>query len=317
MQQITWKQFRTHYESEGIGSLAIKTQDQWYRVADLFERVAKPKDFADVDRIQLIKFADYMRKLKLSQATSDVYMSKIKAAIKWGYDRGLIETMPVYKSQKIVGNGKAEPSRSVTDAELDRILECVPLVRRQDAPLWIRLLKGANQADLRMSELLELSWNPASRVRLMVFDGRPLVHFTNSRIQRGQKNGKVEVHPVGPEFWRIVTHDCDGNELPQDGYAFPMLGFEHPDIQMSRGNVDKMLRTIAELAGVVTEDLSGKLASMHDIGRKVYIRRLLENPNISDHELRKLVRHSSLKTTIRHYGHMEAKSLGRHLGWND
>lgn len=316
MAAITWKQFRTLYE-QGIAHLAIKTQDQWYRVAAELEKACKPKTLADLDRVKLIQFSDHLRKLGLGQTSIDTYMAKVKAAIKWGYDRGLIESMPVYKSQKIVGAGTSIPSRSVTDEEFDRILECVPIVRRDDAPLWIRLLKGANQADLRMSELLELSWNPTSRVRLMVFDGRPLVHFTNSSTQRGQKNGKVEVHPVGPEFWRIVTHDCDGNEIPQTGYAFPMLGFDNPHVQMSRGNVDKSLRRITELAGIVTEDMSGKLASMHDIGRKVYIRRLLENPNISDHELRKLVRHGSLKTTIRHYGHMEAKSLGRHLGWND
>lgn len=310
-----WRQFRAAYERH-LSPLAASSQDQWWRVAEGFERVCKPKLLEDVSRDDVLLYAGYLRD-NYKPSSQKQYLRVLKSALKWAHEEGLLKEPVRYKAAKLVSGGTTIPSRAVTDAELELILGVIPDIRRRngDAPLWVRLIAAMNWADLRVSEILRLSWEPEANVRLLETDsGRPMIHFCE---KRSQKAWKPAAHPISKQFWEIASTDTEGKHLVDpEGYCFPMFGFGEPHRQRARNDVGNIIKRFVSAADVVTNEFTSQLAGTHDIGRKAYIARLMKDRRISPFELRKLVRHSSLETTVKHYDFHNAEELGsKFLGW--
>ena len=308
----TWKKFREFYERH-IGDLSGSSQDEIYRVLGDFESTIRPRRVEDVDGADIELYVDDLRRRGLSKATIQKKMRWLKSIFRFGRDVGAIENIPVFP---ITRGKSAIPSRAVTDAEFRRILAVVPAVRLEDAGLWARLLIASNNADLRIGELLALSWEPQAKVRLLRLpEGRPVIHFTTEAAQKGWYPGP---HAISRKFWDVASCDDEGCEIanPQ-GFVFPMHGFDNPHVQRCHQGVSAIIRHFGESAGVVTNEYTGKTATAHEIGRKAFIQRILKDKSISPFETRKIVRHKSLNTTMKHYEYQDAYELGRHLGWED
>lgn len=315
-QAITWQQFRTRYEQH-ISKLAQSTQNDWYRAADWYQRVGRPKSLEQAaERERIDKFADDMERKGLSPQTQKLYLIKLMAGISWAWRAGLLAEQPHYHNERLAGTKGPPPSRAVTELEFQKILETVPIVRPHDADLWLRLLKAASWCDLRMSELLKLSWEADAKIRMVRGPrGWPMILFSTRRAQKGWKPG---MHPIHPTFFEIASKDASGAPLEApEGHVFPMLGFETPHNQRSQASVYDVVSRIGELSGVITEECSGKHATCRDWGRKMYVTRLLSDPTLAIDDVRKMVRHESIQTTIGYYDSINHEKLGELLGWND
>lgn len=311
---LTFKQFRQLYESD-ISHLAQSTQDEWYRAADALQATAKPKLLSDVDQKRLDKFMAALAKRGLRESTQKLYLAKIMAGLNWAYRRDHLERKPKYYCERLKDYKPPDSSRCVTYNEFQDLLAAVDVVRKNDAPLWKRLLRGAHVADLRISELLRLSWDSDAKVRMVRGPkNRPMILFTGKRSQKGWKPGLHTIHPL---FWEVIRKDAKGQDWENPkGFVFPMLGFEHPDLQMSARNVYLVIKAIGEVSGIVTQEETGKTVTAHDFGRKAYAARLLSDPDIPIDDARKLLRHGDIRTTIKHYDSTQHEKLGDLL-WNE
>lgn len=308
---ISWRDFRIEYERH-ISRLKQSTQRHWYNAADALEQYCKPKLLIDVRESMLAKLVDKLRAKGLAESTIALHLTKIKAGLTWAWRRDFLQDPPRFAISELAKPNPPESAKAVSELEFSRILEAVPLVRKQDAPLWLRFLKAANWCDLRISELVKLSWDSTGDPTIVNTGEQYMFHFRGHDAQKAWMKG---LHPMAPQFWEIVSKDDQGEPLREfAGYVFPLRGFEHPHVQMCYRGVTAIIRQIGELSGVVTQEETGKTATCHDFGRRVFVQRMLKQFPL--HEVQRLVRHSDIRTTMKHYNSLAAKDLGAKLGWN-
>lgn len=311
----TWDEFRTAYELEVVRLyMQPRSEDRFCLAINTLERICKPKLARDITVTRLNKFIVALEQEGYARSTIVTHISYIKPMLDWGYMHKILPEAVQYDKRLLRNMRKQMPSRAVTQHEFDEILAEIVKSRasKGDASRFVRLMKAMNNCDLRISELLNLSWEPEAKVRMMVMGDRPLIQFCT---HNAQKNGEIMSHPVSKKFWDIVSCDADGNEINVDkaeGLVFPMLG--DPHIQMNSRTVMSVIQNAAHRANVVTNPHTGATATSKDIGRKAYIEKL-RNAGIGVFELRKLVRHASIETTTKYYDFSNAYELGKNIGW--
>ncbi len=197
---MSWGRFRALYEDRAISTLAPKTQDHWYRIADEFERVCKPKLVADLNGEKLAKYVDHLKERGIKASTCNDYIAKLKAAGNWAHGQGILSAPLIYKDKRLKVGGTTIPSRAVTDLEFTQILEAVPVVRKHDAGLWQRFLRALHWSDLRVSEALRLSWEIEAPVRLLrsAQSRDPLLHRPCAEERRNRAASRA----------RAILGDC-------------------------------------------------------------------------------------------------------------
>jgi integrase len=113
-----------------------------------------------------------------------------------------------------------------------------------------------------------------------------------------QKNGKATVHPMAPEFARLLE---GVPRAERTGPVFSLPGLKHNRDCRKPEWVGTTLRRIGKAAGVVVHrSQSGrvKFASAHDLRRSFGERWSLR---VMPPVLKELMRHRSIQTTMRYY----------------
>lgn len=313
---ISWKDFRIRYELE-VARVYMKgsSEDRLALSLNTLERICKPNFAVDIDAGALNKYIAEMEQEGYARSTIITNLSYIKPMLDWGYASRLIPRQVIY-NRRLLRNMRRQgpPSRAVAPHEFDLILSKVDELRPNDAKRWKKLLRGMNNCDLRLSEILSLSWEPEAKVRMLMLGDRPIIQFCTSDAQ---KNGRIISHAVSKKFWEIARCDENGVELDMDmveGHIFPLL--DDPTCQMHQESVSRIIRQLGRMSGVVTNEHTGAYATSKDIGRKAYIEKL-RSSGIGVFELRKLVRHASIETTTKYYDFTDAYELGKHIGWEN
>lgn len=289
---IVWELFRERYETEELPTLSKATFGIWTTSANRLEADMKPERLADVTKSMLSRWLVSMRAAGLADATQRTYVSHIRAALSWACYVDLIDHVPKLRLPREVS--RKMRSRAITPDEFPQILAAVVAVRPFDFERWVKFLKGLYHSSLRVDELRRLSWDKDAELCLNDDFEIPLIRMLAS----GQKSRRDSLQPITPEFWELVKDDV------RLGPVFP-LG----DPQLSQKRTIRTIALIGRESGIVTDPVTGKTATSHDIGRRAFLTRY--DGILSTSELQKWARHASPETTMQFYHHRSAVELAK------
>ena len=204
--------------------------------------------------------------------------------------------------------------RAVTAEEFDRMLEAVPKVRKHDAAVWERLLRGLWLSGLRLSEAVALDWNDGLFV-LSTSGKHPAFHIE----AEGQKSRRSEVVPTPPDFAEWVLA-----ETPQDervGKVFKLVNRDKGKPLDAHNTVGPVVSAIGRKAGVVVEQTEKVVregdkmlrkpfkmfAGAHDL-RRAFCSRWARK--VMPAILQRLARHAHISTTMSFYVCLTVDEMG-------
>jgi len=166
-----------------------------------------------------------------------------------------------------MGSFTTRSGRPITGEEFERMLEATAAVVGDDsAPGWRRYLMGLWTSGLRLSESLDLFWDPqGSLVPVFPEQGRPMLRGPAER----DKCLTGRVQPMAPEFALLLA------ETPPEertGPVFPLSDTRIKGQGPKARRVSGIISAIGKKAGVVvhvdpTNPEKVKYASAHDFRR--------------------------------------------------
>jgi integrase len=221
-----------------------------------------------------------------SPNTIATYSSRLRAALRWAERQRFIDRAPYVP----VAWEAVPASRAITGEEFDRILAAVPRVRPHDAPAWDRLLRALTRCNLRISELVRLSWDPDGEIRIEWQGGFPLIH----KPPRANKTRRDRFEPALPVFWDVC---CETPPDARVGLIFPLPNSH--GVNYSPLDCCKIIAKIGAKAGVVTNPEKKKTATSHDIGRRGFLAQI--DHLLTQSEAHKAMGHASFNTTATYY----------------
>lgn len=275
----------------------------WATTAAWVEKLLAPRRLSDLaSRQALQSWIGKLRQEGLADASVRAYWRTLRAALSWAVDQELLTDVPRVRLTR--AEKRRARSRAVTPEEFAKILQACKAVREQDYTRWQKFLKGLFYSGLRVDELRRLHWEPESDWWVMppeLTGGYPLLRI----LAGGQKARRDELQPVTPEFWALLQDD------ERKGYAFPLKDKG----QMSVKRIVRTISAIGEASGVVTDPVTGKHATSHDLGRRAFLTRL-DQRGLTLAEIQKWARHASIETTLAYYHHRSAQDLAAKV-WGD
>ncbi|MCL4190690.1 MAG: site-specific integrase, partial [Thermoguttaceae bacterium] len=248
-----------------------------------------------------------------TRATVAAYCRHLKAALNWAVSVGLLHKAPAIRPPK-QDSGDEMKGRPITTEEYERMLakvaaaltpEPIRPTKQNPTPAqptppdpsvvasWQRFLTGLWWSGLRLGEAIQLSWDESAPVSVVMQPGyRPVFKFKAA----GQKARRNELVPMAPEFAKMLE------EIPEAERVGRV--FRLPTESISQAG--KVISRMGEKAGVVVNTESGKSASAHDLRRAFgtrWAKRVM--PAI----LQRLMRHSTVQTTMKYYAHLDADDI--------
>ena len=313
--KITWDDFRLRYEMEKFPALAEKTQASGKTALNHLERIIHPKLLQSITGPVLSEFQTKLRKGGMKEVTIAAYLRHLRAALSWAVKMEMLPKVPKIEMPKRA-KGKAMRGRPITPAELDRMIEAVAQVRPEDSTEWERYLIGLWFSGLRLRESLALSWDDDAPFRIDLTGDFPRLKI----LGEAQKNGKDQTLPITPEFaeWLLLTP-----KAKRRGPVFRLLGAVTGE-PITPNRVADIVRMIAKKAGVEVgrerkkKKRKGrpveieviKWAGPHDFRRAFGTRWARQTMPA---ELRRLMRHESIETTMRFYVDIDSDEIARAL----
>jgi integrase len=304
--RLTWAEFRKRYEEEKLSTLAERTKVVTRTSLNHLERVLNPDKLAKLTTATLSRFQSSLRDGGMGDTTLAKTLRHIHAALSWGVSMGLLAKMPEMHGPRRVKGQALMRGRAITEEEFDRMVAAVVKVRPLDAPAWQRLLRGLWLSGLRLGEALALSWDLEAPFQADLTGRRPSFRIYG----KAQKSGRDEVLPMTPDFAQFLI---DTPEARRSGYVFKMA-LERGSNPIGVGKAGAKIAAIGKKAGVVVNKADGKFASAHDL-RRAFGTRWAKR--VMPAVLKRLMRHSSIGTTMAYYVDMDAAEVADQLwkGW--
>ncbi len=284
----TWGAFRIRFEDEHLPTLKKATRENYHHALNKFERlIGSPRSIADINSSLLSEYQAKLRRAKLRPASIASNLRFVKSALAWAHKTGLIPRVPPVIMPALA----TRRGRPVTLLEFSRFLTTIRRNEPTHADALIRLCKGLWLSGLRLSEALLLK-HDRGPIRLHLDQPRPTIDF------QIQKSGKQESVPITPDFARFLRRDdC------RTGLVFP--------VALDQSTIGKRLSEYGRLSGVRVSD--EKHLTAHDLRRTFGQRWALRlHPMI----LQRLMRHSSIETTLRFYVDLDSSQVADQL-WGD
>ena len=223
-------------------------------------------------------------------------LTHIKSFLRWAKEQKLLAEVPTLKMPRGSSLGKAK-GRRLTVEEFERMLSQLPRICRNatGAKQTGRLMHGLWLTGLRLREALGLSWDPS--------DDRIWLDFTGKRpvlvIPEGvDKSKRADVLPLMPDF--IEWLDTNVPREHRTGLVFPQ--------NVNAEAVGKRISRAGRKAQVLVDRKLGKTASAHDL-RRSFGTRWSNHPGMTLQALQKIMRHSSIETTMRYYATVQTEDL--------
>jgi integrase len=276
--QLSWEAFRELFEREYLAGKRPGTQKKCREVYNLFEELCQPTRLASVNERTLSNFLALLRVRKvrgrtgLAPCTTKVYLQFLHTALKWATRQKLVPECPAFPVVKVP---RRTPQPVPVEA-FERLLEKAPGDHWR-ALLWLGWLAG-----LRVGESYALEWEENHQA--------PYLDFRRNRI----------ILPAG-----FVKADAD-QWVPLDPTlrsvleALPRTGKKVLDLRARNGrpyalsSVSDYVIRLAKKAGV-------KLTS-HSLRKGFGCRYAGKVPA---QVLQKLMRHSSIATTMEYYANID------------
>ena len=299
--KFTWCQFQTRYEAEVAPGLAKETANKISVVFNHVETILAPVRLRDLNEARISHFAATIRASGKAETTIQSYLAHLKAMLRWAVSQKLLPVCPsfpkVQRKRKSKGSTPMK-GRPITLEEFERMLDKVSdVVGTAAAPAWSNYLRGLSTSGLRLSESLELWWDREDRL-LPMFPkkGRPMLRIP-AELEKGHADRLL---PMAPEFALFLL---EAPESARSGAVFKLPGIRGQAAELRSKWVGKVVSKIGAAAGVrvhvdARDPKRVKYASAQDL-RRAFGERWASR--IMPAQLRELMRHESIETTLRYY----------------
>ncbi len=314
--KITWKEFRERYEAERLPSLADTTQGMARASFNHIEQILNPDRLSKLTAATLSKFQAELRKPReiikddkkivippIRETSIASVLRHLRPALVWAVSMGMLPAVPKIEMPRRAKGQTLARARAVTAEEFERMLAACDKARPHDADAWKRYLTGLWLSGLRLEESLRLSWE-AEEGFLVDFSGRR----PSFRIYaQSQKSRRDEILPMTPDFcqWLKATFP----EAEREGRVFKLDGLQTAK-PITPKRVIKIVSNIGKKAGVVVNKADGKFATAHDL-RRAFGTRWAKR--VMPAVLKKMMRHSSIETTMAYYVDLDAAEVADQL----
>jgi len=298
--KFTWEQFKARYEAEVVPGLAKESANKITVVLNYVASIICPVLLRDMNEARISHLAAIIRSQGKAETTIQSYLGHLRAMLRWAVAQKLLPACPSFP--KIQRKKKSKGStpmkgRPITPEEFERMMEKVPeIVGHAAAAAWTYYLRGLWASSLRLSESLELWWDREDRlIPMFPKNGRPMLRIP-AELEKGHSDRLL---PMAPEFALLLLETPEAN---RSGSVFKLPGISGRTKELRSKWVGKVVSKIGEAAGVrVHTDLKTdrvKYASAHDL-RRTFGERWAAR--IMPAQLRELMRHESIETTLRYY----------------
>ncbi len=299
--KLSWEAFRSRYENEVVPSLATQTGAKIQTVFNHLDQLVTPQRLHDMTEERISYFAAALRKTGVSETTIKSYLAHLQAMLNWGVEQKLLRTLPTFpRVHRKKKSSSATPmkGRPITTEEFSRMLAAVPkVVGEAAAPEWQRYLRGLWVSGLRLQESLQLHWDrQGGLVPVFPEKGRPTL-LIPADLEKGHTD---RILPIAPEFALFLL------ETPvaeRTGHVFQLWSTKGEPRRLQARRVSEIVSDIGRAAGVVVhvdakDSEKLKYASAHDF-RRAFGERWAAR--IMPAQLKELMRHASIETTLRYY----------------
>ncbi len=271
------------------------------------EDLIKPKLLFTFNAGQVARWQGLLRDCELSENTIKGYSSHLKAALRWAKDIGILSEVPKIRMPQRAKASKTMKGRAITAEEYERMLEIVPkVVGNEFADEWRHLLHGLWWSGLRLGEAIELTWD-GDGLRVELIDGEPMLWIP----AESQKSNKDELLVIAPEFAEVLLVVPD-EERTGNVFSTPTVRGETRRIDtVSKfiGRFDKEAKVKVD-TGKRRGKEHFKFGSAHDLRRAFGTRWA---SLLMPADLKQLMRHDDVSTTMRYYVTHQAKGLSERL----
>jgi len=296
---IGWDEFRERYESEVLPGLAKNTRAKVGGIFNKLEKHVAPLKLAAVTATLLSKYWTKLRDEGARENTIRGHAAHLKAALRWAEKMKLIPNCPEFNLPKRTKGSKLSRGRPITGEEFDRLIAAVPLVVGEvAAPAWRHLLTGLWWSGLRLGEALILDWNRPDTIHVDLTGKYPVLKI----LGEYQKSGEDQVLPIAPEFGKLLLDTPDGE---RDGLVFKLVDRNGRPYTPPIWDASTIIAKIGKKSGVIVDHTKKKYASAHDLRRSFGLR---WGSRILPADLKDLMRHADISTTMKYYAVGEAQS---------
>ena len=323
---MSWEQFREEFSDGYLSHYSATYVNNVEGSLNVIETLMSPDTLARITEKWITRLHSLATKRlvsteserRVSKPTVRKYFQHLRTALKWASDQKYIKAVPGFprETRQTHKGGKMMKGRPITGEKFERMLGAVektlipglttePTAQqrasvRAAAHSLKQLMRGLWLSGLRLGEALKLTWDQwddGIRVRVDE-DGDVCLMIDGGN----QKNRQTIVYPVVDDFAVFLL------QTPQD----ERQGFVFNPFRVRAGicrrvdTVSNWIVAIGDKAGVKVDDKDGKekIASAHDLRRAFGTRwAKFVPPGI----LKKLMRHSSIETTMNFYVSITAK----------
>jgi integrase len=307
--KMAWDAFREYYSANALPGLASRTADTYESSLNVFEEKCKPAKLANVTTARITEFVTSLRNDLAAEATIAHHLRHLKAAMRWAHKQGLLVTVPTFTMPKRVKGAKMMRGRPITGEEFDRMIENVEnVVDNAAAPSWKFYLRGLWESGLRLSESLTLSWTDTPGAIVVDLTGRRPMLRIPAEVEKGNRD---RVMPMTPQFAALLSSVPEADRW---GRVFKLLAANGTLFNVSTCEVSRVVASIGKKAGIVVDErtkrvkatsdtpahdaIVRKFASAHDL-RRAFGKRWATK--LKPTQLRELMRHASINTTLAYY----------------
>jgi len=317
--KLSWEEFCERFELDGTGGLKASTVAGYMQSLAAFRRLCHPRGVFDLTTAKMTGFTSELRKPRtikigkgknertetrvLSEATVAGHLRHLKRIARWAQRQGYIPKVPSFDMPKKASGAQRMKGRPIVAEEFERMLAATPsVVGEKAADSWKLLLQGLWASGLRISEAMALRWDQQpGGVCVMLNGQRSVLAFDAD----SQKSGKVQLVPLAPEAVKLLTPI-----RRESGFVFDVRRQDGLPMARDAHKASKIICKIGKAANVVVDPVKGKCASAHDLRRAFAFRwsRLIKTP-----ELKELMRHASIETTLTYYVGQNAEATSEGL----
>jgi integrase len=307
--RMTWEGFRDHYSANALPGLALRTVATYESTLNVFEQHCSPTKLINITTPLVTEFATKLRTDLAAESTIAHHLRHLKAAMRWAHKQGLLSTLPDFTMPKRAKGAKVMRGRPITGEEFDRMIEATTAVLdNAAAESWKFYLRCLWESGLRLSESLTLTWTDSPNAIVIDLMGRHPMLRIPSEVEKGNRDRML---PITPQFAALLM---SVPESDRQGRVFKLLAPNGTLFKASTWEVSRMIAAIGKKANVVVDErtkrvagsgnkaahdaIIRKFASAHDL-RRAFGKRWATK--LKPTQLRELMRHSSITTTLAYY----------------
>jgi integrase len=300
--RITWDEFRERYEDEKLSSLSSNTAEATSAAFNHLEKIVNPRNLNALNPAILSRFQAELRKTGIHETSVATHLRHLRAALNWAVSMRLLPKSPEIQMPKRAKGRTLMRGRPISTEEFERMLAAVPAIRPRDADNWIHYLTGLWLSGLRLEESTLISWDDDAAISVELGGRRPRLRI----YAEAEKGHQDRLLPMTPDFAQFLALTPTAERR---GPVFNLTGLQTGETITAK-RISRIVSAIGKRANVVVNKAESKYARAHDLRRSYGTRWA---GRVKPATLQLLMRHKSIKTTLKYYVEQDADDVADEL----